>query len=67
MPPPRPKGIGFNTGATQPRSNSNTPMSERQQIRLIQMTATTSSTGKYTKSEMENNVFMFASSGIRSS
>ncbi|XP_037720471.1 ankyrin repeat domain-containing protein 11 [Drosophila subpulchrella] len=44
MPPPRPKGIGFNTGATQPRSNSNTPMSERQQIRLIQMTATTSST-----------------------
>ncbi|XP_017071565.1 ankyrin repeat domain-containing protein 11 [Drosophila eugracilis] len=43
MPPPRPKGIGFNTGATQPRSNSNTPMSERQQMALlIQMTATSS-------------------------
>ncbi|KAH8379615.1 hypothetical protein KR009_006042 [Drosophila setifemur] len=30
MPPPRPKGIGFNTGSTPARSNSNTPMSERQ-------------------------------------
>ncbi|KAH8257042.1 hypothetical protein KR038_001761 [Drosophila bunnanda] len=49
MPPPRPKGIGFNTGVqTGARSNSNTPMSERQQMALlIQMTAT-SSTGKYT-------------------
>ncbi|XP_034105964.1 ankyrin repeat domain-containing protein 11 isoform X3 [Drosophila albomicans] len=43
MPPPRPKGIGFNTGVTPARPSSNTPMSERQQMALlIQMTATSS-------------------------
>ncbi|XP_037935934.1 ankyrin repeat domain-containing protein 12 [Teleopsis dalmanni] len=38
MPPPRPRGVGYNTGV------ANTPMSERQQMALlIQMTATSSS------------------------
>ncbi|XP_022227691.2 ankyrin repeat domain-containing protein 11 [Drosophila obscura] len=43
MPPPRPKGTGFTTGVTPARPNSNTPMSERQQMALLmQMTATSS-------------------------
>ncbi|KAH8288057.1 hypothetical protein KR018_011095 [Drosophila ironensis] len=35
MPPPRPKGIAYNSGGTPARPNSNTPMSERQQMALL--------------------------------
>ncbi|XP_065359312.1 uncharacterized protein LOC135953365 [Calliphora vicina] len=40
MPPPRPRAIGCSTGIAPARPNTNTPMSERQQMALlIQMTA----------------------------
>ncbi|KAH8327857.1 hypothetical protein KR067_001053 [Drosophila pandora] len=64
MPPPRPKGIAFNSGVTQARSTpANTPMSERQQMALlIQMTAT-SSTGKHLRcfSPQNNISFTYSS------
>ncbi|XP_054733494.1 ankyrin repeat domain-containing protein 12 [Anastrepha obliqua] len=54
MPPPRPRGVGYNTGVTTSRPSPNTPMSERQQMALlIQMTA--NSTTEASRSHIKKN------------
>ncbi|XP_011189908.1 myb-like protein X [Zeugodacus cucurbitae] len=54
MPPPRPRGVGYNTGVTTSRPSPNTPMSERQQMALlIQMTA--NSTTEATRTHIKKN------------
>ncbi|XP_018791163.1 PREDICTED: ankyrin repeat domain-containing protein 12 [Bactrocera latifrons] len=54
MPPPRPRGVGYNTGVATSRPSPNTPMSERQQMALlIQMTA--NSTTEASRTHIKKN------------